>query len=121
MGLVVDLDSVTETITVPLEDRTFTEHSVTASCHVPASTVSQDVVFTVVHYERVEAEVVAREPLARTRQEALSLASSVGADAPYRALAVPEPAPEPTPVTPVPAGAGELGEWFRELGREWAW
>ena len=114
-------DTVTETITVPLEDGTFTEHSVTASCHVPASTVSRDVVFTVVHDERVEAEVVAREPLARTRQETLSLASSVGADAPYRALAVPEPEPEPTPVAPVPAGAGELSEWFEELGWEWAW
>ncbi len=114
-------DTVTETVTVPAGDGTFTEHSLTASCHVPASTVSRDVVFTVVHDERVEAEVVAREPLARTRQETLSLASSVGADAPYRALAVPEPEPEPTPEAPVPAGAGELHEWFEELGWEWVW
>ena len=114
-------DTVTETIAVPLEDGTFEEHSVTASCYVPASTVSQDVVFTVAHPERVEAEVVEREPLARARTESLSLASSVRADGPYRALAVPEPEPEPTPVAPAPATGGELGEWFRELGWEWVW
>ena len=114
-------DTVTETIAVPGADGTPVLHSVTASCYVPASTVSQDVVFTVVHDERVEAEVVAREPLARTRQETLSLASSVGADARYRALAVPEPEPEPPPVTPVPATRGELRGIFEELGWEWPW
>ncbi|MDE2640372.1 MAG: hypothetical protein OXI03_07295, partial [Chloroflexota bacterium] len=114
-------DTVTETVTVPNGDGTFTEHSVTASCHVPASTVSREVVFTVVHPERVEATVVQRAPLARTRAETLTVASSVWADGAYRALAVPEPEPEPTPVTPVPAGADELGEWFEEQGWEWPW
>ncbi len=115
-------DVVTETVTIPNEDGTFTEYSVTASCHVPASTVSRDVVFTVVHDERVEAAVTEREPLARTRTETLSLASSVRADGPYRALDVPEPEPEPEePSAPEPAGDGELREWFEELGWEWAW
>ena len=114
-------DVVTETVTVPNEDGTFAEYTVTASCYVPASTVSRDVVFTVVHDERVEAMVTEREPLARTRVETLALASSVWADGAYRALAVPEPVPEPTPVPPVPAGAGELREWFEERGLEWPW
>ncbi|MCY3656904.1 MAG: hypothetical protein OXG95_09905, partial [Chloroflexi bacterium] len=114
-------DTVTETVTIPNEDGTFTEHSVTASCHVPASTVSREVVFTVVHPERVEATVVQRAPLTPTRAETLTLASSVWANSAYRALAVPEPDPEPTPVTPVPAGADELGEWFEEQGWEWPW
>ena len=114
-------DTVTETVTIPHEDGTFTEHSVTASCHVPASTVSQEVVFTVVHPERVEATVVQRAPLARTRAETLALASSIRADDAYRALTVPEPEPEPEPVTPVPATDGELREWFEELGWEWPW
>ncbi|MDE2669017.1 MAG: hypothetical protein OXI51_05110 [Chloroflexota bacterium] len=114
-------DVVTETVTVPNEDGTFTEYGVTASCYAPATTVSRDVVFTVVHDERVEAAVTEREPLARTRIETLALASSVWADGPYRALAVPEPEPEPTPVTPVPAGAGELRGWFEEQGWEWPW
>ncbi len=114
-------DTVTETVTIPNGDGTFTEHSVTASCHVPASTVSREVVFTVGHAERVEATVVQRAPLARTRAETLALASSIRADGAYRALTVPEPEPEPTPVTPVPASADELGEWFEEQGWEWPW
>ncbi len=114
-------DTVTETVTIPNGDGTFTEHSVTASCSVPASTVSQDVVFKVVHPERVEAAVVERAPLTRTRTETLALASSLWADDAYVALTVPKPEPEPTPVTPVPAGSGELGEWFEELGWEWPW
>ena len=112
-------DVVTETVTVPNEDGTFSEYSVTASCYAPATTVSRDVVFTVVHDERVEAAVTERAPLARTRAETLALTSSVWADGPYRALSVPEPEPEPTPVTPVPAGRGELREWFAEQGWEW--
>ncbi len=114
-------DTVTETVTIPSEDGTLTEYAVTASCYVPASTVRQDVVFTVIHDERVEATVSEREPIARSRQESLSLATSVWADGPYRALAVPEPEPEPTPVAPVPAGGGELRGLFDELGWEWPW
>ncbi len=114
-------DTVTETVTIPNGDGTFTEHSVTASCSVPASTVSQDVVFKVVHPERVEAAVTERTPLARTRTETLALASSLWSDDAYRALTVPKPEPEPEPVAPVPAGVGELGEWFEELGWEWPW
>ncbi len=114
-------DSVTETVSVPGEDGTSTEHSVTASCFVPASTVSQDVVFTVVHDERVEAEVVARVPLTRTRSETLALASSVWGDDPYRSLAAPEPEPEPDPSTQTPATGDDLREWFEDLGWEWVW
>ncbi len=114
-------DTVTETVTIPNEDGTFTEHSVTASCSVPASTVSQEVVFKVVHAERVEAAVVQRAPLTRTRAETLALSSSLWADDAYVALAVPEPEPEPTPVTPVPAGSDDLRDWFEELGWEWVW
>ena len=114
-------DTVTETVTISNGDGTFTEHSVTASCHVPASTVSREVVFTVVHEERIEASVTERMPLARTRAETLALASSIRADGAYRALSVPEPEPEPTPVTPVPATGDELGEWFEEQGWEWPW
>ena len=114
-------DTVTETVTVPGEDGVLTEHTVTASCHVPASTVHQDVVFSVVHPERVEAEVVARAPLARSRQETLALATSIRADDAYVALTVPEPEPDPDPVTQTPATSGELGDWFDQLGWEWVW
>ena len=114
-------DVVTEAVTIPLGDGTFTEHSVTASCYAPASTVSRDVVFTVVHEERIEAAVTERAALMRTRMGTLALASSVWADDAYRALIDPEPDPEPTPIAPVPAGADELREWFEERGWEWPW
>ena len=114
-------DTVTETVAVPGEDGAFTEHTVTASCHVPASTVRQDVVFSVVHPERVEAGVVARAPLARSREESLALASSIRADDAYVALVVPEPEPEPEASTQTPAGDGELRGLFDQLGWEWPW
>ena len=114
-------DTVTETVSVPGEDGASTEHSVTASCYVPASTVSQDVVFTVVHDERVEAAVVQRGPLTRTRAETLVLASNVRGDDPYRSLDAPEPEPEPDPSTQTPATGDDLREWFEDLGWEWVW
>ncbi len=114
-------DTVTETFTVPAEDGTFTEHTVTADCYSPASTVRQDVVFSVVHEERVEAEVMARLPLARSRAESLALALSVGADDPYAALVLPEPEPEPDPPTQTPVTGDELSDWFEQLGWEWVW
>ncbi len=114
-------DTVTETVVIPNEDGTFTEHTVSADCYVSESTVRQDVVFTVVHEERIEAAVVARAPLARSRQETLALATSIRADDAYVALAVPEPEPDPDPVTQTPATGGELREWFEQLGWEWSW
>ena len=98
-------DTVSETVTIPNEDGASTEHTVSASCYVPESTVRQDVVFTVVHPEHVRAEVVARAPLVRARCESLALALSVASDDPYEPLVPPEPEEEPplstqTAVTP---------------------
>ena len=98
-------DTVSETVTIPNEDGTSTEHTVSASCYVPESTVRQDVVFTVIHPEHVRAEVVARAALVRARSESLALALSVASDDPYEPLVPPEPEEEPplstqTAVTP---------------------
>ena len=98
-------DTVSETVTIPNEDGTSTEHTVSASCYVPQSTVRQDVVFTVIHPEHVRAAVAARAPLVRARSESLVLASSVASDDPYEPLVPPEPEEEPplstqTAVTP---------------------
>ena len=91
-------DTVTESVTVTGEDGTPAVHSVTASCYVPASTVRQDVVFTVVHEEHVRAEVVARAPLVRARSETLVLGQSVASDDPYAALGAQAPdEEEPVP------------------------
>ena len=98
-------DTVSETVSIPNEDGTSTEHTVSASCYVPESTVRQDVVFTVIHPEHVRAEVVARAALVRARSESLALALSVASDDPYEPLVPPEPEEEPplstqTAVTP---------------------
>ena len=90
-------DTVTETVSIPLEDGTSTEHTVSASCYVPQSTVRQDVVFTTVHPEHVRAAVTPRAPLVRARSESLALALSVASDDPYEALASPESEEEPPP------------------------
>ena len=98
-------DTVSETVSIRNEDGTSTEHTVSASCYVPESTVRQDVVFTIVHPEHVRAEVVARAALVRARSESLALALSVASDDPYEPLVPPEPEEEPplstqTAVTP---------------------
>ena len=74
---------------------------------------------TIVHPEHVKAEVVEREPVTRTREEMLSLASGVGSDDPYVALVLPEPEPEDPPAEQSPAGG--LREWFKRLGWDWPW
>ncbi len=104
-------DSVTESITVTGEDGTPTVHTVMASCYVPQSTVSQDVVFAVVHEEHVRSEVVARDPLVRARSESLALALSVASDDPYAALGSTEPVEEP-PLSTQTAVDPEVLEWL---------
>ena len=114
-----DSDSDSETITVTHDDGTTTEHTVSAYAHVPGKTVQKDVTITIVHPEHVKAEVVEREPVTRTREEMLSLASGVGSDDPYVALVLPVPEPEDPPAEQSPAGG--LREWFKRLGWEWPW
>ena len=116
-------ETVSETVAVVGEDGVPVEHTVSAHFSIPAETVHHDIVLTVIHPERVEAEVVARAPLARSREETAALASSVWADDPFAALVVPEPEPEPEPEPPVqtPVTGGELNDWFDQLGWEWPW
>ena len=115
-----DSDSDSETITVTHDDGSTTEHTVSAYAyaHVPGRTIDKEVTLTIVHPEHVKAEVMERGPLARTRAEALSLASGVGSDDPFAALALPEPEPEDPPAEQSPADGGLRG-WFDRL--EWEW
>lgn len=97
-------DFASDTITVEHDDGTITEHTVSAYVYIPAETFHQQVSFTVVHPEHVRAEVTDREPLNRSRSELLTLGASVGADAPYEELVVPQreatpPPGEQTPLT----------------------
>ncbi len=113
-------DTATETITVTHDDGTTTEHTVTATAHVPGVTIYRHVNFTIVHPEHVKAEVVERSPISRSRSESLSLTSGVGADDPYEVLVLPEPEPVEPPAEQTPAD-GNLSDWFDRLGWEWPW
>ena len=113
-------ETVSETVSVTNHDGTTTEHTISATLSIPGETVYRDVTLTIVHPEHVEAETVEREPLTRSREEHLSLASGVGADDPFAVLVLPEPEPEDPPAEQSPAG-GDLSDWFRILGWEWPW
>ena len=112
--------TVSETVSVTHDDGTTTQHVVSAVLSIPSMVVHRDVTLTIVHPERVDAVVVEREPVDRTREESLSMASSVGADSPFEALVLPEPEPVEPPAEQTPAGDG-LRDWFDFLGWEWPW
>ena len=114
-----DSDSDTQTATATCEDGTTATATASAYAHVPSATITREVTVDVLHKDHVKAEVVEREPLTRSRDEALSLASGVGSDDPYAALVLPEPEPEDPPAEQTPAGG--LSDWFRRLGWEWPW
>ena len=76
-------ETVSETVTVTHDDGTTTEHTLTAHLSIPSKVVYKQVTLTIVHPERVEAEAVEREPVARSRSETLAMASSIGSDAPF--------------------------------------
>ncbi|MYD92492.1 MAG: hypothetical protein F4Y02_02115 [Chloroflexi bacterium] len=111
--------TVSETVTVTNDDGTTTEHTVSATLSVPGETVQRDVTLTIVHPEHVKAETTDREPLTRTREESLSLASEIGSDDAFAVLTLPEPEPEDPPAEQTPGG--DLTDWFRRLGWEWPW
>ncbi len=112
--------TVSETVTVTHDDGTTTHHVVTATLSIPGETVYRDVTLAIVHPERVDALVEEREPLDRTREEFLSMESSVGSDAPFELFVKPEPVPVEPPAEQSPAG-DDLRDWFDFLGWEWPW
>ena len=112
--------TVSETVSVTHGDGTTTQHVVSAVLSIPSAVIHRDVTLTIMHPERVVAEVVDREPLDRTREESLSMASSVGSDTPFEVLVLPEPEPVEPPAEQTPAGDG-LRDWFDFLGWEWPW
>ena len=120
--------TVSKTVTVSNPDGTTTEHVISARLSIPGRTVQKDVTLTIVHPEHVKAEVVNRSPISRSMSEGQSLASVVGSDDPYTALALPEPDPVDPPAEQTPAGGGPasgseqaLIDWFEQLGWEWPW
>ena len=115
-----DSDYDSQTVTVTNEDGATESATATAYAYVPSATIAKQVTVDVLHKEHVKAETVEREPVTRTREESLSLASAVGADDPFKALVLPDPEPEDPPAEQTPAGGGLQG-WFDLLGWEWPW
>ena len=115
-----DSDSDSETATVTCDDGATSSATATAYAYVPSVTIAKEVTVTIVHPEHVKAETVERQPVTRSREESLSLASGVDSDDPYEALALPEPEPEDPPAEQTPASGGLQG-WFESLGWEWPW
>ena len=114
-------ETVSETVTVTHEDETTTEHTLTAHLSIPSKVVYKQVTLTIVHPERVEAEAVEREPVARSRSETLEMASSIGSDAPFEVLTMPEPEPEPVPAEQTPLTDEETRGLFGLFGWRWPW
>ena len=115
-----DSDYDSETVTVTHDDGATSSATATAYAYVPSVTIAKEVTVTIVHPEHVKAETVERQPIARTGGETLGLASRVGSDDRYEALALPEPEPEDPPAEQTPAEGGLPG-WFDLLGWEWPW
>ena len=113
-----DSDYDSETVTVSCGEGATSSATATAYAYVPSVTIAKEVTVDVLHPEHVKAEVVERSPIAKTRNESLSLASSVGSDDPFGALVLPEPVDPPAEQTPAD---GDLSDWFRILGWEWPW
>ena len=113
--------TVSETVNLLHLDGTTTQHVISATLSVPGTTVARDVTVTVEHEEHVRAEVMERAPLARTRIEALDMASTIGADDSFELLTLPEPEPTPEPAEQTPADTDELRRLFELLGWSWPW
>ena len=114
-----DSDYDSQTVTVTNEDGTTESATATAYAYVPSATIAREVTVEVLHPEHVKAEVVERSPITRSRDEALALASGIGSDDPYEALALPEPEPEDPPAEQ--ESADGLRGWFEDMGWEWPW
>ncbi len=110
-------DSDSKRVSVRCEDGSRKSATARAYAYVPSATIAGDVTVEVFHPERVDAEVVDRDPIARSRPERLSLASAVGPDDPFAALVLPEPEPEDPPAEQTTADGG-LSGWFHDLGWE---
>ena len=111
--------TVSETVTVTNDDGSTTEHTISATLSIPGETVYRDVTLTILHPEHVKAETVEGEPVTRSHEEHLSLASGVGSDDPFAVLVLPEPEPVDPPAEQEPADG--LSSWFDLLGWEWPW
>ena len=112
--------AVSRRVSVTNSDGSTSWHTISATLSIPGETIQKDVTLAIVHPERVDAEVVDRSPMDRSRDEVLSLSAGVGSDKPFESLALPETEPVKPPAEQTPAGGG-LTNWFAQLRWDWPW
>lgn len=81
---------VSKTVTHDHGTATSTTHTISAYLSIPSETISLDVTVEVVHEEHVTAEVGESGTATATLSEEYELALTIGSDAPYEALVLPE-------------------------------
>ena len=113
--------TVSETVTVTHPDGSTSQHTISATLSVPSRTVYRDVTVYVDHPEQVEAEVLDRASLARSRSERVDTGLSIQADSPYEVFVPPPPPPEPVLGEQTPLTTEEARELFKRMGWEWPW
>ena len=113
--------TVSKTVALTGDDGATSRHTISATLSVPSRTVYRDVTVQVNHPERVDAEVVERAPLARTRSERVETGLSIQADGPYEVFVPPPPPPEDPVGENVTLTDEELRDLFERMGWEWPW
>ncbi len=113
--------TVRETVTVQHDDGSTSSHEVSARLIVPSEMITVVPSVLIKHPEYIAATVNARGSAYGSKEEALDLSLTIGADAPYAPF-TPPATPEPTP-TPAqtPLTEQEGGGLFGLLGWLWPW
>lgn len=112
---------VSETVTVLCEDGTEERHRVSIRLSVPATTIEKTTSVPVTYAPYVTAEIVARDPAMRTRDEVIEIAASLWVDLPYAVLKIPEPESTPAAAEQVRESNDVLEDLFERVGWKWPW
>ncbi|MCY4449283.1 MAG: hypothetical protein OXE02_10645 [Chloroflexi bacterium] len=113
--------TVRETVTVQNKDGTSSSHEVSARLTVPGEFITVVPSVLIKHPEFILGTVNPRGSAYGSREETVTLALTIGADAPYRPFT---PPPQPTPTPPpvqTPLTDAEADWLFGILGWEWPW
>ena len=113
--------TVSKRVTVNHGDGTTSQHTISATLSVPSATVHRDVTVYVDHPEHVEAEVLQRASLVRSRSERVDTGLSIQADEAYEVFVPPPPPPEPVRGDQTPLTDEDARQLFERMGWEWPW
>ncbi len=93
-------------------DGTWSTRHASRYASFPARVISEYFTFEILHPERVQAEVVERSPITRSRSESVVLSLNVGADDSFKTLVLPEPEEKPEPAEQTPLTEREFDDLF---------